>query len=221
MKRKVLIITMFFILLFSLSYVNAQEISNNTDTDDTLSSSQSSEILGNGLNFNDGGGSLKDLKDVVQSADIIGLNHNYTYTDGDPTDGIEINGNKIIIGNNITIDGKNKAKLFVFNSSQIYISGINFVNFKTNFNGAAIYSNGSSAVITDCTFENCQAKDGGALYYDGISLLIVNSTFKNNNANDGGDAYVMASSTIVANSTFTGSNSKNGGGLFQIIQILF
>ena len=79
MKRKVLIITMFFILLFSLSYVNAQEISNNTDMDDTLSSSQSSEILGNGLNFNDGGGSLKDLKDVVQSADIIGLNHNYTY----------------------------------------------------------------------------------------------------------------------------------------------
>ena len=214
MKRKVLIITMFFILIFSLSYVNAQEISNNTDMDDTLSSSQSSEILGSGFNLNNQGSTLKDLQDVVQSADIIALNNNYTYTDGDPTDGIKITGNKMIFGNNITIDGKNQARLFVFNSSAIYISGINFVNFKTNFNGAAIYSNGSSAVITDCTFENCQANDGGALYYDGISLLIVNSTFKNNEANDGGGAYITASSTIIVNSTFTSSNSKSGGGFY-------
>ena len=120
----------------------------------------------------------------------------------------------MIFGNNITIDGKNQARLFVFNSSQIYISGINFVNFKTNLNGAAIYSNGSSAVITDCTFENCQATNGGALYYDGISLLIVNSTFKNNEANDGGGAYITASSTIIVNSTFTSSKSKSGAGLF-------
>lgn len=216
MKRKVLIITMFFILLFSLSYVNAQEIStDNGGLDDSIALSQSDELLGSGIKLNGVGDSLSDLKNVVQSADIIALNHNYTYTTGDPTDGIIANGTKMIIGNNITIDGKNQARLFVFNSSSLYISGINFINFKTDANGAAIYANGSSAVITDCTFENCEAKNGGALYYDGISLLIANTTFKNNKAiEDGAGAYVTAYSTIVANSTFTDCNSKNGGGLY-------
>lgn len=216
MKRKVLIVIMFFILLFSLSYVNAQEIStDNGGLDDSIALSQSDELLGSGIKLNGVGDSLSDLKNVVQSADIIALNHNYTYTTGDPTDGIIANGTKMIIGNNITIDGKNQARLFVFNSSSLYISGINFINFKTDANGAAIYANGSSAVITDCTFENCEAKNGGALYYDGISLLIVNTTFKNNKAiEDGAGAYVTAYSTIVANSTFTDCNSKNGGGLY-------
>jgi uncharacterized repeat protein (TIGR01451 family) len=210
---------MLFILLFSISCINAQDISantdNNMDLDDSISSSPSEEILGGGFNLNDPGTSLKDLEDVVQSADIIALNNNYTYTAGDPTDGIKITGNKMIFGNNITIDGGNQARLFVFNSSQIYISGINFVNFKTNLNGAAIYSNGSSAVITDCTFENCQANNGGALYYDGISLLIINSTFKNNKAKEGASAYVIANSTLVYNSTFTDSTANSyGGGIY-------
>ncbi len=90
-------------------------------------------------------GSLKDLKNLLKGGVYL-LNKNYSYKEGDPTDGIEINRSVIIMGNNCTIDGGNVARLFVIKNGTFYISGVNFVNAHTNGNGAAIFYNGTSVL---------------------------------------------------------------------------
>lgn len=158
-----------------------------------------------------GAGSLKDLKNLLKGGVYL-LNKNYSYKEGDPTDGIEINRSVIIMGNNCTIDGGNVARLFVIKNGTFYISGVNFVNAHTNGNGAAIFYNGTSGFINDCTFTNCSATSGGAVYYDGLSLVVNNTQFRDNSANHGAGMYIIANSTIITNSNFTSNRASDTGG---------
>ena len=187
-----------------------------TDGDDLISQSEDDEILEgivvNPIPPSDNKGSLTDLKNNIRGGGICFLDRNYTYMPGDSTDGIEINRTLILIGNNFTIDGGNVARLFVINNGSIYISGVNFVNAHSNGNGSAIYYNGASGFINDCTFTNCSAKSGGAIYYDGLSLIVNNTHFKDNSAELGAGMYIISNSTIVMNSTFSNNRASNSGG---------
>ena len=160
--------------------------------------------------------SLTDLQRLVRNSAIVTLNNHFAYKQGDSIDGIIIERNTMIIGNNITIDGGNIARLFVINNgSTLSIFDVNFVNATTGSNGAAIYFNGSSGFINGCSFVNCHSSNGGAIYFDGTSLAINNTIFKDNKADSfGGAVYIRAYSTAILNSVFLSNTANNGGSVY-------
>lgn len=223
MKGKhLLILTLIIISCLSIGFVSAaddgvNETITTADSDlkeDTLETGIVDDIIGEdesdetlerpGINpiSPSSPGSLTDLKNRILGG-VCTLDRNYTYKEGDPTDGIEINSTLILIGNNYTIDGGNVARLFVINNGSLYISEVNFVNAYAKDNGAAIYYNGTSGFINNCTFTNCTANLGGAIYYDGLSLVVNNTRFCDNSAGFGAGMYIIANSTIIINSNFS------------------
>ena len=235
--------TIFIISCLSIGFVTAHDFGDNETVksiednyevdvfetsmieEDTPIANQNQDVLAGasagaiGPNLpSNGGNSLSDLSNTVQRGGIVFLTNNYSYQDGDPVDGIVINRNVILYGSNITIDGGNVARLFsVNNGSSLYISGINFVNAKSNSEGGAIYYNGGSGFINDCSFVNCSASSGGAIYYDGLSLVINNTIFKDNSAsNFGAGIYIQANSTIISECIFTNNTAGNNGGAIYL-----
>lgn len=232
MKGKhLLILTLIIISCLSIGFVSAADDGvNETITtavsdlkEDTLETGIVDDIIGEdesdetlerpGINpiSPSSPGSLTDLKNRIRGG-VCTLDRNYTYKEGDPTDGIEINSTLILIGNNYTIDGGNVTRLFVINNGSLYISEVNFVNAYAKDNGAAIYYNGTSGFINNCTFTNCTANLGGAIYYDGLSLVVNNTRFCDNSAKFGAGMYIISNSTIIINSTFSNNRAAGAGG---------
>lgn len=161
------------------------------------------------------GNTLTDLQNIVRNGGVIWLNNDFSYQEGDPTEGIEIKNNAMIYSeNNVTIDGGNVAKLFVIsNGTSLYISGLNFVNAKTNDNGAALDFEGNSLYIEDCSFVNCSAVNGGAVHYDGLSLVVNNTLFKDNHASTQAAAmHITASSTLISDCSFSNNRAEDKAG---------
>ena len=91
--------------------------------------------------------------------------------------------------------------------------------------GGAIYRDGGSLTVIDCTFENNRGPTngqdvaGGAIYgFGGGEIVVAGSTFTNNRASDGGAIGSLNGDLTVVNSTFlnnaatgTGGNPGDGG----------
>jgi parallel beta-helix repeat protein len=85
--------------------------------------------------------------------------------------------------------------------------------------GGAIYRDGGSLTVVDCTFENNHARAtgpdlaGGAIYgFGGGETVIAGSTFTGNSASDGGAVGSLNGDLVVANSAFTGNAATGTGG---------
>jgi hypothetical protein len=85
--------------------------------------------------------------------------------------------------------------------------------------GAAIYRDGGSLTVLDCTFDNNrgpatgQDVAGGAIYgFGGGDTIIVGSTFTNNSASDGGAVGSLNGDLTIINTTFTDNAATGSGG---------
>jgi parallel beta-helix repeat protein len=85
--------------------------------------------------------------------------------------------------------------------------------------GGAIYRNGGSLTVMNCSFINNDAPSsgpdlaGGAIYgFGGGETIIVDSTFTGNTASDGGAVGSLNSDLTIINSTFTQNSATGTGG---------
>jgi predicted outer membrane repeat protein len=184
-------------------------------------------------------GTFTDLQyqiNVTEEGKTLDLSYNFTYTRGyddvqdmfDLTNGVVVDKNITINGNDYTIDGNNSSRaLFIKNDATLTINNVTFVNGNAN-NGGAIYTDwnttskkGGHLTADYVTFiNNTAAANGGAVYANSYSKVNMgNCIFENNAANgtssnlQGGAVYVgyMANMTIVS-SNFTKNYAKYRGG---------
>ena len=85
--------------------------------------------------------------------------------------------------------------------------------------GAAIFEDGGSLTVIDCTFTNNQCAStgedvsGGAINGQGVGTLIVEgSTFTGNSGSNGGAIGTQDENVTVVNSTFAGNSATGTGG---------
>lgn len=122
--------------------------------------------------------SMSDLQVIIDNADnAISLESDYSFAESD--DGVVIEKDIRIYGNNHTIDARNSSSPFLVQDSNLYIENVNFINA----GGCAFTIHSSSFVIRNCTFIN---NSGGAIM--AVSYLnssIDNCLFENNAASSG------------------------------------
>jgi hypothetical protein len=134
-------------------------------------------------------------------------------------------------GGTITLSGGGKSRVLHITSAWnvatplLTVQHLAFQDGFTTAGGGAIFEDGGSLTVIDCTFTNNKAAQtgqdvaGGAINGLGVgTLVIVGSTFSNNSASNGGAVGTQDENVTVVNSTFannsatgTGGNPGNGG----------
>ena len=89
--------------------------------------------------------------------------------------------------------------------------------YDKNSAGGGIYSNESSAILSNLVVANNNAKNGGGIYSYSSQLELSNILFQKNSASDsGGGLYNYSSSPIIDKVTFNGNSaSRNGGAVYN------
>jgi hypothetical protein len=136
-------------------------------------------------------------------------------------------------GGLVTLSGGKKSRILHIKSAWnvatplLTVQNLSFVDgyttdvantTKTTAGGAAIFEDGGSLTVIDCTFTGNQCAStgqdvsGGAINGQGVGTLIVEgSTFTGNSGSNGGAIGTQDENVTVVNSTFT-SNSATGTG---------
>ena len=176
MKLKGILIICFVILIFSISSVNAQNLS------------------------------FSNLQDFVDDSDnSLELNDDFTFSD-DFDYGVMIDKDFKINGNNHTIDGKGASDLFTINNCNVYLENINFINGFSSNDYAPFCILNSNITLKNCNFINNTGNLGGALYIqDNSGGLIDGCQFINNSAKQGSaiDFHICKDNTLtISNSIF-------------------
>lgn len=169
----IMVLAIIVAVIFSVSAVSANE--NLTDSD---------EIVGvddNIKTFDD----LKTEIDNTENGGTLNLTQDYVYESGS-TEGIIINKNITINGNNHKIDGIEKSRIFKVEAAHITINDLSLLNGYSN-QGGAIYCD-CPIVLNNITFVNNRADEGGAILYSVDMSEILNSTIINNCIFDGNQA---------------------------------
>jgi hypothetical protein len=139
-----------------------------------------------------------------------------------PDEGVERWGNLKIMGD---------KDLPSYDGDRIYIpdsggSRLQFCEFSgaglvpdEEYDGGALYLNGSAPIVRDCTFQNNRAERGGALVcYNFSTPLIQSCTFEGNASllDDGGAIYCFFYSDALIERNFIVGNesARHGGGLY-------
>jgi len=176
MKLKGILIICFVILIFSISSVNAQNLS------------------------------FSNLQDFVDDSDnSLELNDDFTFSD-DFDYGVMIDKDFKINGNNHTIDGKSSSDLLTINNCNVYLENINFINGFSSNDYAPFCILNSNITLKNCNFINNTGNLGGALYIqDNSGGLIDGCQFINNSAKQGSaiDFHICKDNTLtISNSIF-------------------
>ncbi len=88
--------------------------------------------------------------------------------------------------------------------------------------GGGMFNSGSSATVTNCTFNsNTAVNSGGGMSNAASSPTVTNCTFSENSASVGGGGMSNGgnSSPTVTNCTFRGNTAINGGGMLNIADL--
>lgn len=134
---------------------------------------------------------------------------------------LNINKALTIDGCGATLDANDLSQIFYITGKGCTIKNIIFKNACSKY-GGAIYWNGTSGTLTNCTFINCYSndyKDGGSVYWAGSNGKLTNCKFIDSyGADNGSSVYWTGSNGILATSTFTGSSSSiSGGAIFGVV----
>ena len=238
--RKIFLIGIILLIIFSVSAISAAETTNSTQTqDDNLLSApddpgiDKNKYSGEGLEILYPG-TLNDLQNEVNNAaeeSTLNLYRDYTSKEGTT---VTVSKSLTIDGHGHTIDCNKKCKAFdLKNEHTITIKNLRIVNgYEKNGNGGAICITGCKNVgFINCIFENNEASDcGGAVYNDGGlnggagCLNIKGCTFKNNIAkNKGGAVYCICNiekGTYFTDSNFNENTAKtDDGGAIYLVNI--
>ena len=180
------------------------------------------------------GNSFSDLKilidDAIDSGQPLSLDRDYVFDpaqDEDFINGIIISSSIVIEGNSYSISGNDLARIFVISSDNVLLIDITFKNGKTTessdheYNGGALYIQGSHVTIQNCNFTNNTAQEkGGAIYVSGDDCILNQTVFLDNVAHDDGAAVACYGNNskiydLIAsrNTADGGSGNPNGGTL--------
>lgn len=194
-KNKLIILLLFFIFIVGISQVSAND---NVHCDAT--------------NFT-------DLNKTIQENTIIELENDIVLTDNEKEEfvnGIFINKNITINGNNHVINGRGLVKIFNINNSTVILNNITLINGFHNENGAAITGSYAKLLINNCIFNNNSARgiygEGGSINLYNTTVNINNCEFKDNFASDGGAIYLCYCNALIENSHFENNNAEFFGG---------
>ena len=188
------------------------------------------------------GDAWKKLKDAVAAAnddDVIIIDGAIKATNG--------SGGKIDIKKNLTIRGKNGAdsdilnanrgalntnahSIFVMDSGKtlklenLTLKGGKGIAGGTLGGGAILIpSGGTTAELSDCVIEDCQAEKGGAIGCGkGGTVKLTNTTIKkcktSGSGSDSGGGAIFASGATVemTDCTLTGNEAKSGGAIYAV-----
>ncbi len=174
----------------------------------------------------DGGGTI--VFDCGASPVTIDITSTIVFTEETVIDG----------GGTVTLDGGGAARIFYLDSDyntptpRLVVQQLAFVHGQapaggddTAQGGGAIYRDGGSLTVIDCSFDDNHAPSpgqdiaGGAIYaFGGGDTIVSGSSFTNNSASDGGaigslngDLTVINSQLVGNAATGTGGNPGNGG----------
>ena len=163
-KKTFFILSIFALIVLSLSCVSAADTGNNATAN------------------------LEDLAGEINSTDVgetLNLNQDYKSTNSS---------NQIIISKSITIDGNNHTieapdvkRVFLVNADNVCIKNLNFINSKaTGLAGGVISWWGNNGSLSNCNFENNSASSAaGAVLWKGNDGRIESCNFMNNNVTYG------------------------------------
>ncbi len=244
-KKGLLIISLLLIICFSVSAVYAIDVVDNTVSDDisvsvveadadvssdiSVSAIQADTNIGdrevsNNIGYSQNSSNvitkvsagntfatIQTKVDNAKAGSTIKLSGTYTGSGK----AININKNLIIDGCGATLDAKGLSQIFYISGKGCTIKNIIFKNAYAKY-GGAIYWNGASGTLTNCTFNNCSSKDygdGGCVYWAGSNGKLTKCKFINSQgADNGGSVYWTGSNGVLATSTFTSSSSSTSAG---------
>ena len=211
--KKSLICICLIIFLISIASANAADVNDTSITsenDEQILEYSEEEVIDSSqedlLTDADDGTftSLQKKIDASGEGSTITLDRDYTYDEGFSTRGIVIDKDLTINGNNHTLDGLSKSRIFLVKlgkiaPNKVTINNINFINGNTNLYGGAIF-NYADLTVNNCQFTNNYAKYcGGAINSVG-NLECKNSNFNKNIANgDGGAIFTLSLRGTLAN----------------------
>jgi len=148
--------------------------------------------------------------DINNAGDILILDKNYIYNhtkDSSLQNGVIINKNDFVLdGNGYTIDGSERARIFIITGTNVTIKNLNIINGIRD-EGAAIYNTGSILIIDNCNFTNNLAEIG-VIFNSADSFMVTGSTFTKNLV-DNGVIYNEGNDVGIFNCIFT-ENTANG-----------
>ena len=174
-------------------------------------------------------GSFTALQYLINnSGNVINLEMDYTYSsssDYNIIDGVVINKNLTINGNNRVIDANGTIRIFNIGNYNVVLNNITFVNGNDDNGGAILTSALTDISINHCRFENNSATRGGAIYlkcYKNASIS--SSVFKNNSATEWGgaiyyDGYDQNRPSCSISGTFINNKATNDGGAVYLSDV--
>jgi len=136
-------------------------------------------------------------------------------------------------GGRVTLSGGGAARILLLDSGydvatpRLTVQRLAFVDGRsarvagddTASGGAAIYRDGGSLTVIDCTFTGNHAPStgqdlaGGAIYaFGGGETVVSGSTFTGNSASDGGAIGSLNGDLVIVDSTFDGNQALGTGG---------
>ncbi|MCQ2972025.1 MAG: hypothetical protein MJ209_01850 [archaeon] len=158
----------------------------------------------NGTIFATSGHSFYDLNELIRNSNgTVVLTEDYVFdniTDMSFVEGILIDRDISIIGNNHTVDANGQARIFyVYSGGSLTLDNMTLTNGIGDKGGVIFTNNGLTAI--NVIFINNMANYGGALFVNNSEQVLVDSsTFIQNNANMANDIY-NTGNLVVNNST--------------------
>jgi uncharacterized repeat protein (TIGR01451 family) len=160
-------------------------------------------------------GDISAALSAVNNGESIYLAANSIYNNKNINYNLTINKNVSIIGknNNVTIQSDGSSRIFNI-ISNVSVTFIN-ITFKGGheYDGGAIYFNGTNLSVINCKFQNNSGSNlGGAIFNVGSNFSVFNSSFMNNTAIVGGVICNSGDGFTVFNSCFVNNIASAGGG---------
>lgn len=155
---------------------------NDVSNDEVLSSPLKNDDV-----LTDSEGSFTDLQNIIdQSAagSMVKLDKDYSFKDGDSKDGVVINKELIIDGQNHILDGKNQ-NVFIFhvNNSKLTLNNLKLINAN-----CVVDAWGTNLTVDNCNFTDNNASISARSSYFQYSfesnVLVKNSNFLNSKYSD-------------------------------------
>ena len=209
-----------------LSAVCAQD--NITDVSDNIviaNSNSDDVVIGDEIS----GNSFTDLNNLIKqnTNGTIDLDRNYKFDknkDSSLSNGIEINKNLIINGNNFIIDGNHESTIFKNSVSIKYliINNVSLINANSSSWGGACNLNkiSTSIIFNNVNFSNNFAKLGAGAINAQVctNVTLINSYFNNNSVNPSrvggyGGVIVANNNLKVDNCLFSNNFANRDGGV--------
>lgn len=162
-----------------------------------------------------------NTKEIILNEDICFENYERDYYEG----GIELDVDDLVIdGNDKTIDGAGKSRIFIITGKNITLKNITFKNGYSHDNYYNLYNASGGAIRVNfnnnLTIENCKfinnisERNGGAIDNKNGRLTVKKSTFSHNMAQngDGGVICHPFGELIITQSILAENTAKDNGG---------